>query len=383
MSPIEPLKHFSHQLNSPEKKFASHNIWQRLHIDLPLLAGIVLLTGLGLVILYSAGNQSPGMMARQLARLGLAFMAMFIVAQIPPAKLRLWAPWLYGVGLSLLIAVLVIGTIGKGARRWLDLGLFRFQPSEIMKLAIPLFLAWYYQDKPLPPSKKCLLIGCIALLVPVLLTAKQPDLGTALMLVTAGVCVLFLAGMQWWIIIGLGALATLFAPILWHFMHDYQRQRVLTFLYPERDPLGTGYHIIQSKIAIGSGGLFGKGWLEGTQAHLHFLPEHATDFIFGVTGEEFGLFGGLVLLAVYLFIVGRGLYISSQAQDTFTRLLAGSLSLMFFFSIFINIGMVTGILPVVGLPLPLVSYGGTSMVTLLAGFGILMSVNTHRKLLAR
>ena len=358
------------------------SLLQRFHIDLPLLSSLLALIVSGLIVLYSASNQNISMMLQQIIRLIIALIIMFIFAQIPPEKYRLWAPWLFLTGSLLLVTVLIIGHIGKGAQRWLDLGMFQLQPAEIMKLAIPLGLAWYLSVKPLPPSLKSTIVCSLMILFPALLTAKQPDLGTAIILVTAGACVLFLSGISWRLIITVISLVVICLPLGWHFMHTYQQQRVLTFLNPERDPLGAGYHIIQSKIAIGSGGLLGKGWLHGTQSHLHFLPEHATDFIFSVCSEEFGLIGIMVLIAIYLFISGRGLYISFQAQDNFTRLLAGSLSLSFFISMFINIGMVSGILPVVGVPLPLVSYGGSSMVTILASFGILMSIQTHRKLLA-
>jgi rod shape determining protein RodA len=274
-----------------------------------------------------------------------------------------------------------MGDIGQGAQRWLDLGFIRFQPSEIMKLAVPMMVVWYLSDKRLPPTGWKLLLAGVLILAPVVLIAKQPDLGTSLLIGSSGFFVLFLAGLSWKLLGGLTLAATAGTPVLWHFMHEYQRQRVITFLNPEQDPLGTGYHIIQSKIAIGSGGLFGKGWLNGTQAHLEFLPERSTDFIFAVLGEEFGLVGIGVLLFVYAFIIVRSLYIATQAQDTFSRLLGGSLAMTFFIYIIVNTGMVTGLLPVVGLPLPLVSYGGTSMVTLMAGFGILMSIHTHRKLL--
>lgn len=368
---------------APPHQLTHNSLAQRLHLDMPLLIGLLILVGVGLGILYSAGDQSPDFLIRQGTRLSLAFAAMFIFAQIPPLKLRLWAPWIYGVGLFLLATVLLIGVVGKGAQRWLDLGLFRFQPSEIMKLAIPITLAWYLNAKPLPPSFSVLFVCAIIMLVPVLMTAKQPDLGTALMLACSGACVLFLAGMSYRLILFVIGLCGIGAPVLWYFMHDYQRQRVLTFLDPERDPLGSGYHIIQSKIAVGSGGVFGKGWLKGTQSHLDFLPEHSTDFIFAVMGEEFGLVGSISVITLYLFIIGRCLYISTQAQDTFGRLLVGSLALTFFFAIFINIGMVIGLLPVVGLPLPLISYGGTSMVSIMASFGLIMSVQTHRKWPAR
>jgi len=275
------------------------------------------------------------------------------------------------------------GDVGKGAQRWLDLGFVRFQPSEIMKLAVPMMAAWYLHDRPLPPRFLELLVVVALVIVPAVMIALQPDLGTALLVGAAGILVVLLGGLRVRLIVGLAALAVALAPALWHVMHDYQRRRVLTFLNPESDPLGAGYHIIQSKIAIGSGGLFGKGWLNGTQAQLEFLPERSTDFIFAVLGEEFGLFGQGLLILAYLFVVGRGLYIATQAQDTFTRLLAGSISLTFFVYVFVNTGMVTGLLPVVGVPLPLISYGGTSMVTLMIGFGILMAVHGHRNLVAR
>ncbi len=352
-----------------------------LHLDLPLLTGLVLLCGYGLIILYSAGDQNPALLQRQLLRLALGFGVMFVLAQIPPVHLQRWSPWLFGAGVIMLIAVLGLGQIGKGAQRWLDLGLFRFQPSELLKLAVPMMVAWYLAEKHLPPSPRRILTAVVLTLIPVLLIAKQPDLGTALLVASAGVFALFLAGVSWRLMAGLGALVAALAPLAWYLMRDYQRQRVLTFLNPENDPLGAGYHIIQSKIAIGSGGLYGKGWLHGTQSHLEFLPERSTDFIFAVLAEELGLTGILLLLALYLFIILRGLHIAAQAQDTFARLLGGSLALVFFVYLIVNTGMVTGLLPVVGVPLPLVSYGGTSLVTIMAGFGILMSIHTHRKLL--
>lgn len=353
-----------------------------MHLDLPLLLGLGLLIGLGMLILYSAGGKSLMFLSQQAMRLGLAASIMIGLAQIPPQSYRTWAPWLYAVGVILLIAVLVLGVIGKGAQRWLNLGLFRFQPSELLKLALPMLLAWYFSDRPLPPKLRQIGLATLFILLPAALVAKQPDLGTAILIAGAGFCVLLLAGISWRLLLGLVATIIAIAPLSWHFLKEYQRQRVLTFLDPERDPLGSGYHIIQSKIAIGSGGLFGKGWLQGTQSHLNFLPEHATDFIFAVCGEEFGLMGGVVLLSIYAFIIMRCLQIAIRAQDTFSRLLAGSLALSFFLYVFINIGMVSGLLPVVGVPLPLVSYGGTSMVTLMASFGILMSIQTHRRLVA-
>ncbi len=352
------------------------------HLDWPLFLGLLLLSGLGLVVLYSSGGENIDLLIRQSIRLGLAFGVMVIMAQIPPHQLERWAPALFALGVIMLVAVLLAGTVGKGAQRWLDLGFFRFQPSEVMKLALPMMVAWYLAGTTLPPSKKVLGIAGLIIAVPTLLIVKQPDLGTSILIASSGVFALLLAGIPWRLVAGFGVITAASAPLLWFFgMHDYQRQRVLTFLNPESDPLGSGYHIIQSKIAIGSGGLFGKGWLNGTQSQLEFLPERTTDFIFAVLAEEFGFIGILVLLAVYLYIIIRGLYIATRAQDTFTRLLAGSIILTFFVYIFVNIGMVSGMLPVVGLPLPLVSYGGTSMVTMMAGFGILMSIHTHKKLL--
>ncbi len=357
--------------------------FEQLHLDLPLLLGLLVLSGMGLAILYSAGDQDSHLIVRQVLRLGIAFAVLFAVAQIPPHAIQLWTPWVYAAGTALLVAVLLFGEFGKGAQRWLDLGLFRFQPSELMKIAVPLMIARFIAEGALPPTGlRLTLAGCMIAL-PALLIAKQPDLGTALLIACAGAFVLFLAGLRWKLIIAAVGAAAALGPVLWYFMRDYQRNRILTFLNPENDPLGTGYHIIQSKIAIGSGGLYGKGWLNGTQSHLEFLPERSTDFIFAVLAEEFGLIGILLVLALYLFIVVRGMYIATRAQDTLGRLIAGSLTLTFFVYVFVNTGMVTGLLPVVGVPLPLISYGGTSMVTLIASFGILMSVHTHRKLLPR
>lgn len=353
-----------------------------LHLDLPLLTGLILLCGFGLFVLYSASGQDMEQIQRQVIRLALGFAVMVIVAQAHPSTLRRWSPWLFGAGVLLLSAVLIFGSIGKGAQRWLDLGFFRFQPSELTKLAVPMMIAWFLAEKPLPPRWKRLFIAGILIAIPVLLIAKQPDLGTSLLVASAGIFVLFLAGLSWKFIFGMILISIPSAWVLWEWgMREYQRNRVLTFLNPESDPLGTGYHIIQSKIAIGSGGLYGKGWLNGTQSHLEFLPERTTDFIFAVIAEEHGFFGILILMAIYLFIIVRGLIIAAQAQDTYSRLLGGALILVFFVYLFVNTGMVSGILPVVGVPLPLVSYGGTSIVTIMAGFGILMSIHTHRKLL--
>jgi len=352
------------------------------HLDLPLFFTLLMLAGLGLAVLYSAGGQEAALLQRQGLRLVAGFVALLLVAQIPPALLRLWAPWLFLAGLLLLIAVLGLGVIGKGAQRWLSLGPFRFQPSELMKLAVPMMIAWYLAEHPLPPSLMRLAVAVLLILVPAVLVARQPDLGTALLICAAGFFVLFFAGLRLRLILIGGIAALPLGWLLWQYgMHDYQRKRVLTFLDPERDPLGAGYHIIQSKIALGSGGVYGKGWLNGSQSRLEFLPERSTDFIFAVFGEEFGLIGALLLIALYLIVITRGLYIATRAQDTFSRLLAGSLTLTFFVYVFVNTGMVSGLLPVVGVPLPLISYGGTSVVTLLAGFGMLMSIHTHRRLL--
>jgi rod shape determining protein RodA len=353
----------------------------RLHLDLPLLLGLLLLCGFGLAVLYSATDEASGQVQRQLIRLVLAFGVMAVMAQVPPSLLRRWSLPLFALGVLLLLAVLAVGDIGKGAQRWLDLGVLRFQPSEILKLAVPMTLAWFLALRPLPPNPLQLLVAGLLVALPVLLIAKQPDLGTALLVASAGATVLFLAGMGWRLIAGLGLIAAAAAPVLWMLMRPYQRQRVFTFLDPSSDPLGAGYHTIQAQIAIGSGGLFGKGWLHGTQSHLEFLPERSTDFIFAVIGEEFGLAGIALLLTIYLFIILRGLYVASQAQDSFGRLLAGSLTMVFFVYLFVNTGMVIGLLPVVGVPLPLISYGGTSLVTVMAGFGMIMSIHTHRKLL--
>ncbi len=353
----------------------------RFHIDLPLWIGIILLSAMGMVVLYSAGDKSIDLLNRQFVRLFIAFIVMIAVAQIKPSTLKHWAPWMFGIGLLMLIAVLVLGEVGKGAQRWLNLGLFRFQPSELMKIAVPVMTAWYLAEAPLPPRFGRLIVATIIVIVPTLLIAKQPDLGTSLLIASSGIFVLLLAGLSWKIIFSVFALMMASAPIFWNYLlHDYQRQRILTFINPETDPLGSGYHIIQSTIAIGSGGLYGKGWLNGTQSHLDFLPERSTDFVFAVFSEEFGFLGTLLLLSLFIAIISRGIIIAVNAQDTFSRLVAGSLTLTFFVYVFVNIGMVSGILPVVGLPLPLISYGGTSMVTIMAAFGILMSIQTNRKL---
>ena len=352
-----------------------------LKMDGPLLIGLALVAIYGLIVLYSSSGQNLAAVSRAGVRLGMGVVAMLVLAQVNPNFLRRTSPWLYAFGILLLIVVDITGHIGKGAQRWLDLGIVRFQPSELMKLAVPMICAWFLHQRPLPPSTLHLAILAALIFVTVGLVAVQPDLGTAVLIAIAGTLVILMAGLQGRIIAGLAALTALAAWFSWSFLHDYQRQRVLTFLDPQTDPRGAGYHIIQSQIAIGSGGVFGKGWMNGSQAQLDFLPERSTDFIFAVIGEEFGLLGLVLLLLLYMFIVGRALYLAMQTQDTFARLLAGSVALTFFVYVFINAGMVSGILPVVGVPLPLVSYGGTSMVTLLAGFGILMSLYSHRKLI--
>ena len=354
-------------------------IFKRLRVDPALLLGLLMLVGIGLVVLYSASGQSQSMLTRQTIRLCVALFMMLFMAQISMHKLRLWSPWLYGLGVLCLILVAWFGDTGKGAQRWLDLGIVRFQPSEIMKLLVPMGVCWFMAGKLLPPGFKHLCIATAMVLVPMIMIAKQPDLGTAVLIGAAGFVCLFLAGMGWKWLIAAVVGATCLLPVLWNGMHDYQQKRVLTFFNPESDPLGAGYHIIQSKIAIGSGGVYGKGWLNGTQSHLDFLPERSTDFIFSVLAEEFGLFGVLVLLAIYTFVLLRGLRIATRARDNFSRLLAGSIVLTFFVYLFVNVGMVTGMLPVVGVPLPLISYGGTSMVTLMAGFGVLMSIHSERR----
>ncbi len=365
----EPLGDFSRAL-------------RRLHLDGPLLGGLLLISAFGLIVLYSAVGENMRLWLNQVIRLGVALVALLVAAQVSPDLLRRWTPWAYLGGMVLLVLVLVTGEVGQGAQRWLDLGI-RFQPSEIMKLAVPMMAAWYLHDRQIPPRVgQVLIIGAI-IVAPTILIARQPDLGTALLIAASGVIVIVLAGLPVRFMVALGVLSVPGAYALWHFMKDYQKQRVLTLLNPDSDPLGAGYNIIQSKIAIGSGGLFGKGWTNGSQAQLEFLPERDTDFIFAVMGEELGLFGVLTLLALYLFVVARGLFIAIEAHSTYARLLAGSISLTFFVYVFVNTAMVTGLVPVVGVPLPLVSFGGTSMVTLMAGFGILMSIHSHRKLLPR
>jgi rod shape determining protein RodA len=369
--------------DSPRRGFGPADLVRCLRLDLTLLAALTLLATVGLVVLYSAGGGDLELVLRQGVRLGLGVGVMLMLAQIRSDTLKAWTPWLYAAGMVLLLAVMLFGEVSKGAQRWLDLGVVRFQPAEVMKLVVPMMLAWYFAGRRLPPRYWQSLLALALVLLPVGLIAEQPDLGTAILVGSAGAFVIFLAGISWRLMATLGLMGVISAPVLWHFLHDYQRQRVLTLLNPESDPLGAGYHIIQSKIAIGSGGLYGKGWLNGTQSQLDFLPERHTDFIFAVHGEEFGFLGVILLLAIYALIVWRGLTIAAGSKDVYSRLLAGSLSLSFFVYFFVNIGMVSGLLPVVGVPLPLVSYGGTSMVTLMAAFGMLMSMHSQRRLQAR
>lgn len=376
------FKGFNQSIASNTHKAKTSLLW-RLHIDAPLLLALFLLMGFGLLVIYSAGGEDIALIKKQIVRLGIGLGVMLVVAQVPPRILKMWAPFLYVGAIGFLLAVLLFGEASKGAQRWINIGI-RFQPSEMMKLAMPLMIAWYFAEKALPPNFKQLVVGLVLVLVPTAMIMLQPDLGTSLLIASSGLFIIFFAGIRWRYIFGAVVAAVVMAPIMWFFvMHEYQKGRVLTFLNPESDPLKAGYHIIQSQIAIGSGGVSGKGWLKGTQSQLEFLPERTTDFIFAVLGEEFGLVGVGVLLALYLFIIIRGLQISLQAQDTFGRLLGAAITLTFFVYLFVNIGMVSGLLPVVGLPLPLISYGGTSMVTLLAGFGILMSIKTHRRLHSR
>ncbi len=356
------------------------SVLQRWHIDWPLLLGLVLITLYGLVVLYSASGQDLHYVKRQSVFFVIAYVAMFIVAQVRLHVLEYWAPWFYASGVVLLVLVLVMGVGAKGAQRWLSLAGFRFQPSEILKLAVPIMMAAFMAKRLLPPKLTHVILALILIAIPTLLIMRQPDLGTSLLIAASGLLVLFFAGLRWRYIVGaVGILLASAWPIWMFVLHGYQRQRILTMLNPEADKLGAGWNIIQSKTAIGSGGIDGKGWLNGTQSQLNFLPESHTDFIIAVLAEEFGLLGVLALLAMYVLVIGRGLWIAQTAQNTFGRLLAGSITFTFFVYIFVNIGMVSGLLPVVGVPLPLVSHGGTSIVTLMVGFGILMGIGTERR----
>lgn len=364
-----------------EKKMS---LWPRFHIDPLFLLFVFILLSYSTFITWSASGQDVLMTQRKLMQILLGVVVMLVFAQFPPRFYEKWALYLYIICIILLILVDVIGHTSKGAQRWLNLGFIRFQPSEIAKIAVPLVVARFINRDNCPPSLRNTLLTLLIIALPTLFIAMQPDLGTAILVAASGVFIIFLAGISWRFIITCCMAITAFIPIMWFFlMHDYQRERIITLFNPERDPLGRGYHIIQSKTAIGSGGIWGKGWLEGTQSQLEFLPERHTDFIFSVIAEEFGFIGAVILLTLFLCLIFRGLMIAAQAQTTFGRILAGGLTLILFTYIFINIGMVSGILPVVGVPLPLVSYGGSSLIALMASFGIIMSIHTHRRMLSK
>ncbi len=380
MTTTEFKRHMPEASDSLRRRRA---LWSYTNLDPIMLLLLMLLGGVGLVILYSASGQDMGYVTRQAIRMGAGFGAMIVLAQLDPRLFGRWAPWLYGLGVILLIGVILFGVGAKGAQRWIQLPGFRFQPSEIMKLVLPLMVAQYLATRPLPPSLKHCFISLVLIGVPTVLIMKQPDLGTSLLIAASGIFVLLFSGVRWrYVFAALGAAAAAL-PGLWMVMKEYQKQRVMTFLDPESDPLGSGWNIIQSKTAIGSGGVTGKGWLEGTQSQLDFLPESQTDFIIAVIAEEWGMIGVVALLALYLAIIARGLWMAVNVQHSFGRLVAGSVTLTFFVYVFVNIGMVSGLLPVVGVPLPLISYGGTSLVTLMAGFGLLMSVHSHKTMMLR
>ena len=357
-------------------------VWEILsrRVDSFLFGVALTIAGVGLITLFSASDQSVARLWSQLSSLAFALVLMWVVANIPPQTIARAAIPLYALGIVLLVGVALWGVTVNGSRRWLNLGFGRFQPSELMKIALPLMLAWYFQKFEGRIGWKDFVLAAVLIAVPVYLIKRQPDLGTSLLIAASGFYVLYLAGLSWKVIVGLGVAAAAAAPLVWPQLRDYQRERILTFLDPARDPLGAGYHSSQASIALGSGGVVGKGWLNGTQTHLDFLPERHTDFIFAVFGEEFGLIGNVVLLTLYLLLIGRGMMITASASTLFTRLIAGAITLMFFTYAFVNMGMVSGLLPVVGVPLPLVSYGGTALISLFIGLGILMSVQAHRKL---
>ena len=357
-------------------------LWLRFiaHLDLPLLSGIGLLMLVSVLVLYSADNASWGQPLKQMLNIAVALICMWLIANLPLHYLMRTAVPIYTLGMVLLIGVALFGEISHGARRWLNLGIVTVQPSELMKIGIPLMMAWYFEKHEATLTLKNYFIAALLLLMPVALIVRQPDLGTSILISASGFYVLFLAGLSWRVMGGLFVAAAISAPFLWSMLHDYQRHRILMLFDPSQDALGKGYHTIQATIAVGSGGLLGKGYLNGTQTHLDFLPERTTDFIFAVYSEEFGLLGNLILLGIYMLVIGRGFVITANASTYFTRLMAGSITLTFATYAFVNMGMVSGILPVVGVPLPLVSYGGTSMLTLMLGFGMLMSIETHKKL---
>ncbi|BCD86525.1 rod shape-determining protein RodA [Pseudomonas solani] len=376
---------FDRTLSNEDVMRRRASLLQRLHIDGQLLLLLLLLAAGSLFVLYSASGKHWDLLMKQASSFGLGLVAMVVIAQFEPRFLARWVPLGYVGGVALLIVVDIMGHNAMGATRWINIpGVIRFQPAEFMKILMPATIAWYLSKRTLPPKLKHVVVSLALIVVPFILVVRQPDLGTALLILASGAFVLFMAGLQWRWILGAVTAVVPIAVGMWFFvMHDYQKQRVLTFLDPESDPLGTGWNIIQSKAAIGSGGVFGKGWLLGTQSHLDFLPESHTDFIIAVLGEEFGLVGVCILLLVYMLLIGRGLVITAQAQTLFGKLLAGSLTMTFFVYVFVNIGMVSGLLPVVGVPLPFISYGGTSLVTLLSGFGVLMAIHTHRKWIAQ
>ncbi len=358
-----------------------HNLLKWLsYLDYPLLALLFALMLLSLFVQYSAGDADNAHLLMHAMNLLVAVLVMVLVANIPPQYLMSLAVPLYAAGILALLGVALFGDVVNGSRRWLHLGALRVQPSEVLKIAVPLMLAWYFHTREGGLRLRNYGTATVLLLLPVMLVARQPDLGTALLIAASGFYVLILAGLPWRIFLGVATAAAASMPLVWHFLHDYQKKRVLTLLDPTQDPLGAGYHIIQSSIAIGAGGSFGKGWLHGTQAHLDFLPEHTTDFVFAVFGEEFGLLGSFLLLLLYLMIILRGLMLTARAPNLFARLLSGSIILAFFTYVFVNMGMVSGILPVVGVPLPMMSYGGTAQVIVMLGFGMIMSLKAHRKL---
>ena len=352
-------------------------------LDLPLLGALLALMCIGLAVLYSAGDQSPKLVIAQGARFGVGLGFMWLLSRMPPSQLRNWTPWVYAVSLIPLVAVLFLGT-GKHGRHWINLGVFYFQPAELLKLSLPMMAAWYLNRRPLPPKLGVVLMAAVIIAAPTGLILLQPDFGTAMLVGISGAFVLYLAGLPWWWFGAALASVAAIAPVAWLWLlRPYQKDRILTFLNPESDPLGTGWNIIQSKIAIGGGGLTGKGWGEGSQSHLNYIPEHTTDFIFAVLSEEFGWLGVVTVLALYLFVIGRCLWIAAGARDGFSRLIAGALGLAFCVYVIVNGGMIAGLLPVVGVPMPLLSYGGTSAVSLLAGLGVVMAVQAHRPVHAR
>ncbi|OLU32531.1 rod shape-determining protein RodA [Pseudomonas sp. PA15(2017)] len=376
---------FDRTLSSDDVLRRRSSLLQRLHIDGILLLLLLLLATGSLFVLYSASGKNVDLLMKQASSFGIGLVAMVVIAQFEPRFMARWVPLGYLCGVGLLVVVDVMGHNAMGATRWINIpGVIRFQPSEFMKILMPATMAWYLSKRTLPPSLKHVSVSLGLIVTPFVLILLQPDLGTSLLILASGAFVLFMAGLQWRWIAGAVAAVAPIAVAMWFFvMHDYQKRRVLTFINPESDPLGAGWNIIQSKAAIGSGGVFGKGWLLGTQSHLDFLPESHTDFIIAVLAEEFGLIGVCLLLLLYILLIARGLVITVQAQTLFGKLLAGGLTMTFFVYVFINIGMVSGLLPVVGVPLPFISYGGTSLITLLSSFGILMSIHTHRKWIAQ